>query len=156
VEERSALVEVPFVTAVVVLRVPVHQTDKAELMPAEAAHVIAAFGLLDEHVAGWTALPFLEVALEVDIAWSLVALQHALLAEGCVTGGAGIGDCGINDAFAVLGWTKSEIGVADGLFPQQELPVFAFVVLRNVLEALIIRVQLHLAVLLGTVDCLHD
>ena len=60
---------------------PISETDVAELMPTKASHMVAAFCLFDEHAARRASFPFLEVVLEVGVAWSFVVLQHAFPAK---------------------------------------------------------------------------
>lgn len=82
--------------------------------------------------------------------------QHALLAEDCAAGLAGVGDVGFDDSLAVLGGTEAQVGVIDGLPPELKLLVLLLVVLRDVDEALVAGIDTHGTVLLRTGDFLED
>jgi hypothetical protein len=60
---------------------PLHQADKAKLVPASTGHVITASFFLDEHAAVWASLKVLEDELEVVLAGALVLDHHALPAK---------------------------------------------------------------------------
>ena len=120
---------------------PICSADEAKLVSAYARHVVAAFSLLDEHAAGRTPLPILEIALKIGITGPAVLGQHALPAKL---------------ATAVLVGTEAQIGIADGLLPELESCISLLVVFGQVKVAGSSCGEQSGAVFLGTGHLLHD
>lgn len=99
-------------------------------MSAPADHMIAALCPLYEDMALGTPLPLPKVFLEVFIAPPLVFGQLALFAEGNIAFWAPeIPSRDIDDALAVLGGAKFEVGVVNGLLPVgvASVPLLGFI-----------------------------
>jgi hypothetical protein len=152
----STMQDIGNLSALVVVLVPIREADVAKLMMAEAGHVVAAFILLDEHVAGWTSLPLLEISLEVEVAGTLVPFQHALGAELRSTDVAGERLADVYHPLAVFGRAELKIGIAHSLLPDQIIVILLLVFSGQFLETRNTGVDGHLASLLRTGDLLHD
>lgn len=102
------------------LRGPIIQTHKTELLLATTRHVVAAFCLLDEHLTPRATFPLLEIKQEVlGTLFVRMHFHHALWAEFCVALGAcRWGSKEVDHSlFALLDRTQAKVGVLDGLAP---------------------------------------
>ena len=126
---ESAVEEISGRAALVVTFLPICSADEAKLVSAYACHVVAAFPLLDEHAAGRTPLPILEIALKIGITGPAVLGQHALPAKLGPAALAGEGLSRVDDPTALLVGTETQIGIADGLLPELESCISLLVVL---------------------------
>ena len=118
--------------------------------------MVTAFCLFDEHAAGRTALPVLEVSLKVGVAGPAVPDQHALTTKLPSATFASKGLSGVDDAAAVLVGAETQARIADCLLPKQKSPIALFVVFGQVEEARSRGIQHHWAILLRTSYLFHD
>jgi hypothetical protein len=108
--------------------VPFFKAGETELVPAEAGHMIAAVGTLDEHLAGGASLHLFKSQREIGVAGALVPGQLTLLAESnvaCRTVPLALRR--VDEALATVSGAQFEVRVADSLFPKQKsvIPLFA-------------------------------
>jgi hypothetical protein len=134
---------------------PPLQTDKAKLVAAKTCHVVASLSLFDEHAAGRTPLPLLEVKLKVYIARTIVLQQHALLTKFRLAGQTGKRLAHIYNALAVLNRTKTQTRVADSLLPKEKTSILLSILFWQVLKAGAVDIDGGIAIILWTGDFLH-
>jgi hypothetical protein len=115
-----------FFPAGVVSLLPVGQAHIAELVVTQTGYVVAAFNLLNEHVAVGTTLPILEVLLEILVTGSIVLRKPALFAESALAALTIVGFSGeIDEALTVFLGAEPEVGVTHGLLPE-DVPLVPF------------------------------